>query len=191
MSIIDKHRDFSTEQQQHLFSSETNEKCYSCSAERHANCFYCMMNRSLSTRSIILYETSRPCSNHIDRVKWVEKASGPLFYKCPHTSIWKLRPDLIYHPKKLITFDRISLVNQFRQIDERARTLQIDANARALDIKAEWTIHVRKYWPGLASCMVAWFSEHFKRHRLKCSVHKATFHETSSQLACSSVPLSG
>ena len=44
-------------------------------------------------------------------------------------------------------------------------------------------LHSRKYGPGSASCKVALFSERFNHHRLKCSVHHATFHEASSLFA--------
>ena len=32
----------------------------------------------------------------------------------------------------------------------------------------------RKYWPGLASCKVAWCTEHINRHKLKWSLHCIT-----------------
>ena len=35
--------------------------------------------------------------------------------------------------------------------------------------------HKRKCWPGLASCKVAWYSEHLNSNRLNCSVRNATF----------------
>ena len=48
--------------------------------------------------------------------------------------------------------------------------------------------HSRKYRPGLASCEVAWFSEHFDRprHRLKSLVYHATFHKDAADSICSS-----
>ena len=47
--------------------------------------------------------------------------------------------------------------------------------------------HSRIYRPELASYMAAWFSEHFNCHRLKCSLHQATFHEASLLLVFSTV----
>ena len=46
-------------------------------------------------------------------------------------------------------------------------------------------VRFRKYGPGLASCKVARFSEHFIHHRLKCSVHHLTFHERLKDLSLS------
>ena len=40
-------------------------------------------------------------------------------------------------------------------------------------------LHGRKYWPGLLALFeVAWCTETLNCHKLKCSVHLATFHET-------------
>ena len=43
-------------------------------------------------------------------------------------------------------------------------------------------VHSRKYGPVLASCKVAFISDYFNRHRFKCSMDHATFHEASSLL---------
>ena len=48
-------------------------------------------------------------------------------------------------------------------------------------------IHSRKYRSVLASCNVAWFSEHFNGRRLKTFVNHANFNEASSLMIFSTV----